>query len=316
MIPNPITLSVLLMSYGGPERLEDVPAFVRDIRGGRPTPQPIIDAVTENYRRIGGRSPLLAITRRQAAALEAALNADAPSYLRYRVYVGMRHWQPRIADALAQMHAEGVTRAVVLPVSPHYSIFNTTRYFDALEQALIAEEDPNALFDGVYVHGYHDHPLLIEAWARRVQESLVAAPPDAHVIFSAHSLPVRAIEAGDPYAEQVQETARLVAEALALPAERWSVAFQSAGKSPEPWIGPVLLDRLGELAEAGASGVLIAPIGFVADHVEVLYDLDIQAREAAERLGLPFARVPSLNDDPTFVAALADVVRRHQEAVL
>ncbi len=316
MTPNPITLGVLLMSYGGPERLEDVPAFVRDIRGGRPTPQPIIDAVTENYRRIGGRSPLLAITRRQAAALEAALNADAPPHLRYRVYVGMRHWQPRIAEALAQMRAEDVTRAVVLPVSPHYSTFNTTRYFDALEQALIAEEDPNALFDGVYVHGYHDHPLLIEAWARRVQESLAAAPPDAHVIFSAHSLPVRAIEAGDPYAEQVQETARLVAEALALPAERWSVAFQSAGKSPEPWIGPALLDRLGELAEAGTSGVLIAPIGFVADHVEVLYDLDIQAREAAERLGLPFARVPSLNDDPTFIAALADVVRRHQEAVL
>ena len=306
------TFGVLLMSYGGPERLEDVPAFVRDIRGGRPTPQPIIDAVTENYRRIGGRSPLLAITQRQAAALESALNTEAPPTLRYRVYVGMRHWQPRIADVVMQMMDDGITQAVALPVSPHYSKFNTTKYFDALKAALFADIENDRDFDVVHVLGYHDHPRFVAAWAERVRASLAELPAETHVVFSAHSLPVRAIEAGDPYAKQVRESARLVAEALALPAERWSVAFQSAGKTPEPWIGPELLEHLRALAEAGAPHVLVTPIGFVADHVEVLFDLDIQAREFAEELGLGFARTPSLNDDPLFIAALADVVRRHQ----
>ncbi len=307
------TFGVLLMSYGGPERLEDVPAFVRDIRGGRPTPQPIIDAVTENYRRIGGRSPLLAITRRQAAALESALNAAAPPSLRYRVYVGMRHWQPRIAEVVAQMMDDGITQAVALPISPHYSKFNTTKYFDVLEAAFA---DCDVPFMCARVLGYHDHPQFVAAWAEQVRTALAELPAETHVVFSAHSLPVRAIEAGDPYAEQVRESARLIAEALALPAERWSVAFQSAGKTPEPWIGPELLDHLRALAEAGAPHVLVTPIGFVADHVEVLFDLDIQAREFAEELGLGFARTPSLNDDPRFIAALADVVRRHQGVAL
>lgn len=311
MTPSENPIGVLLMSYGGPERLEDVPAFVRDIRGGRPTPQPIIDAVTENYRRIGGRSPLLEITQRQARALEDALNAHPSDARHYRVYVGMRHWQPRIADAVVRMMDDGITEAVAFPISPHYSKFNTQKYFDALDEGLLASTESDRDFDADHVLGYHDHPLLVKAWANHVRDALAELSEEAHVVFSAHSLPVRAIEAGDPYPEHVRETARLVAEALALPAEQWSVAFQSAGKSPEPWIGPELLAHLSDLAQAGARNVVVAPIGFVADHVEVLYDLDIQAREFAEELGLGFVRAASLNDDPTFVAALADVARRH-----
>lgn len=306
------TIGVLLMAYGGPDSLEDIPAFLLDIRGGRPTSQALIDEITENYRRIGGKSPLLDLTRRQAALLEERLNADAPPGVMYRSYIGMRHWTPWIKDAVDQMIADGIRHAVALALAPHYSSMSIAKYFARLDEALAGHDSP---FTYAAVASYHDHPLYIEALARRVRQGLDAMPPDTLVIFSAHSLPVRIMEQGDPYDAQLKETARLVAGRIGLPDDRWTFSYQSAGKSPEPWLGPQIEEYVVELAERGHKNLLSCVVGFVADHVEVLFDIDIEARRAAEVAGARLERVPSLNDDPLFIAALADLVRQHERSL-
>jgi len=303
------TIGVLLMAYGGPDTLDDIPAFLLDIRDGRPTPQALIDTITENYRAIGGRSPLLDITRRQAALLEAKLNAETPPGICYKTYIGMRHWTPWIKDAVMQMAADGIHHAVALVLAPHYSGMSTARYFARLDEALAESGAP---FTYRAIISYHDHPLYIEALAQRVQKGLAAMPADTLVIFSAHSLPVRIIEQGDPYDAQLRETARLVAERAGLSEEQWRFSYQSAGRSPEPWLGPQIEDYVVELAGRGHKHLLSCVIGFVADHVEVLFDIDIKARQAAEKAGARLERVPSLNDDPLFIAALADLVHQRE----
>jgi ferrochelatase len=300
------TIGVLLMAYGGPDSLDDIPAFLLDIRGGRPTSQELIDEITENYRQIGGKSPLLDITRRQAALVEAKLNAGAPSGIHFKTYIGMRHWTPRIKDAVDQMIADGVRRAVALVLAPHYSGMSIAKYFAKLDEALAAHDQP---FTYHAITSYHDHPLYLEALARRVSTGLAPMPADTLVIFSAHSLPARIIEQGDPYDAQLRETALLVAEKVGLADEQWTFSYQSAGRSPEPWLGPQIQDYAVELAGQGHKSLLSCVVGFVADHVEILFDIDIKAKQAAERAGARLVRVPSLNDDPLFIAALADVVR-------
>lgn len=303
------TTGVLLMAYGGPDSLADIPAFLLDVREGRPTPQALIDEITENYRQIGGKSPLLEITCRQAAALEDLLNRQATAGRRYKTYVGMRHWTPRIAEAVAQMVADGVRQAVALVLAPHYSGMSIARYFARLDEALAAQAQP---FTYQAVQSYHDHPLLIAALADGLRHKLADLPPDTAVIFSAHSLPVRVLESGDPYDAQVKHTARLVAGQVGLPADRWTFAYQSAGRSQEPWLGPPLEEVVLNLVEAGYRQLLSCPVGFVADHVEVLFDIDIKARGVAEAAGARLERVPSLNDHPLFVAALADLVQQYE----
>lgn len=301
------TIGVLLMAYGGPDKLEDIPAFLLDIRGGRPTSQELIDEITENYRKIGGKSPLLEISQQQAAAVEQRLNAGASDGVRYKTYLGMRHWTPWIEDTVAQMVADGIEQAVALVLAPHYSEMSVGKYFAKLDAALAQHEKP---FTYAAITSYHDHPQYIEALAQRVRAGLANMPDDTLVIFSAHSLPVRIMEQGDPYDRQLRESARLVAERVGLADERWTFSYQSAGRSPEPWLGPQIEEYVVELGQQGHKNLLSCVVGFVADHVEVLFDIDIEAQQAAQGAGVRLERVPSLNDDPLYIAALVDLVQQ------
>ncbi|NLX08724.1 MAG: ferrochelatase [Chloroflexi bacterium] len=304
------TIGVLLMAYGGPDSLDDIPEYLLDIRHGRATSPELIAEITENYRQIGGKSPLLNLTRQQAAAVEAKLNADAPPGVHYKTYIGMRHWTPRIVQAVDEMIADGIRQAVALVLAPHYSSMSIAKYFQLLDEALAGRPDA---FRYAPITSYHDHPLYIQALAERVQRGLAEMPADTLVIFSAHSLPVRILAEGDPYDAQLRESAALIAQAAGLPDARWRFSYQSAGRSPEPWLGPQLQDFVLDLAQQGHRNLLSVPIGFVSDHVEILFDIDIQARQVAEEAGVRLERVPSLNDDPLYVAALADLVGRRYE---
>jgi protoporphyrin/coproporphyrin ferrochelatase len=280
--------AVVLMAYGSPETAGDVRPYLEDIREGRPVSEHAVEELRERYRRIGGRSPLEEITERQRAALERELGIP--------VYVGMKHWRPRIAEAVERALGGGADTIVGLVLAPHYSALSIAGYRERLESAL---GERAAL---VFVESWHDHCPFLDVLADRVRGS------DAHVIFTAHSLPERILAAGDPYREQLLETSGLVAERSGI--KRWSFAFQSASPTGEPWLGPDILDELESLHERGVSEVLAAPVGFVSDHLEILWDLDVEAREKAAELGLAFDRIESLNDDPDFIAALAELVRK------
>jgi protoporphyrin/coproporphyrin ferrochelatase len=276
------------MAYGSPETADDIGPYLEDIREGRPVSAHAVAELTERYRRIGGRSPLAEITERQRAALEAEL--DLP------VYVGMKHWRPRIAEAAERALAGGGDTIVGLVLAPHYSALSIGGYRERLERALSGRADL------LFVESWHDHGPFLDVLSDRVRGT------DAHVIFTAHSLPARIRASGDPYEEQLLETARLVAERAAL--RHWSFAFQSASETGEPWLGPDILDELESLAGHGARKVLVCPVGFVSDHLEILWDLDVEAREKAEALDLGLERIASLNDDAAFIAALAGLVRQ------
>jgi protoporphyrin/coproporphyrin ferrochelatase len=292
------------MAYGGPASLEEIPGYLADIRAGRPTPHAVLEEITESYRAIGGRSPLLEATRVQVDALAARLGDG------YRCYLGMRHWSPWIEEVVGEMVEDGVTHAVGLVLAPHFSALSVARYQQKVADGL---ELHRGRIELEHVRSYHDAPGLVEAFAGRVAEGLSRWPEAergrVHVIFSAHSLPERVLAAGDPYDEQCRETARLVAERAGLTAEHWSWSYQSAGRTPEPWAGPDLGDHLEKLAARGVRDVVSVPVGFVSDHVELLFDVDVRARAIAEHLGVRLERPPALNDDPRFVEALAEIVR-------
>jgi ferrochelatase len=280
--------AVVLMAYGSPETADDVRPYLEDIREGRPVSEHAVQELGERYRRIGGRSPLAEITERQRAALEAGLGIP--------VFVGMKHWRPRIGEAVELALARDADKIVGLVMAPHYSALSIGGYRERLESALA---DRAAL---VFVESWHDHDPFLDVLADRVRGTR------AHVVFTAHSLPERILASGDPYVDQLLETSRLVAERAGL--DRWSFAFQSASPTGEPWLGPDILEELESLHERGVSEVLAAPVGFVTDHLEILWDLDVEAREKAAELGLALDRIDSLNDDPAFVAALAGLVRQ------
>jgi ferrochelatase len=303
-------IGILLMAYGGPDSLDDVEPYLLDIRGGRPTPPELVEEIKERYALIGGRSPLLGITREQAAALEAYLNREYGD--RFRAYVGMRHWQPRIREAVAQMTNDGIKQAVALVMAPHYSQMSTGAYFKRLDEAI---NDLGVDITFTRIKSWHNHPGLIVALAEKAKAAIERFAGDEigllpRVVFTAHSLPTRILDQGDPYDAQLRETATLLAEQLGLSSDRWLFCYQSAGRSPEPWLGPQIEDVIVELAQAGEKHLLVAPIGFVCDHVEVLYDIDIEARQSAEAHGAQLERSESLNTSPTFIAALADLVKR------
>ncbi len=279
---------VLLMAYGSPSRLEDIPAYLTDIRGGRPVSDEAVEELVERYRRIGGRSPLDEITELQRAGLERELGLP--------VHIGMKHWTPRIGAAVEAALAGGARTIVGLVLAPHYSRLSIAGYRDRLEAAL-AERAELA-----FVESWHDHGPYLELLADRV------AGRAAHVVFTAHSLPERILRDGDPYRDQLLETSRLVAERADL--ERWSFAFQSASATGEPWLGPDILEELDRLAAGGVDDVLAAPVGFVSDHLEILWDLDVEARERAAELGIGFDRIESLNADPRFLSGLATLIRK------
>jgi len=298
-------VGVLVMAYGGPESLDDIPGYLADIRRGRVTPRHVVEEVTDNYRAIGGRSPLLEVTRRQVDALRAELGDG------YRCYLGMRHWAPWIEEVVGEMVEDGIERAVGIVLAPHYSMLSVERYQQRVADGL-------ALYRGAidfeHVPSYHDAPGLIEAFAARVEEGLTRWPAEerdrVHVVFSAHSLPERVLAGGDPYDAQCRETARLVAERADILAERWTWSYQSAGRTPEPWAGPDLGDHVEDLASRGVRDVVVVPVGFVSDHVELLFDVDVRAREVAESVGVRLERPPALNDDPVFIRTLAQLVEQ------
>ena len=296
------------MAYGGPAALDEIPGYLADIRHGRPTPRSILDEITENYRAIGGSSPLLDVSRRQVEALATELGGE------YRCYLGMRHWAPWIEEVVGEMVDHGVTHAVSLVLAPHFSALSVARYQQKIADGL-------ELYRGrirfEHVPSYHDAPGLVEAFAGRVQEGLSqwpeAASDSVHIVFSAHSLPQRVLSSGDPYGQQCLETARLVAARAGIEESRWSWAYQSAGRTPEPWAGPDLGEHLRELAARGVRNVVSIPVGFVSDHVELLFDIDRRAGAVAHELGMRLERPPALNDDPVFVGSLADLVRERAQ---
>ncbi len=299
------------MAYGGPASLDELPGYLADIRSGRPTTQAVLAEMTHNYRLIGGKSPLLEISRQQGAALEQLLNGQAAPPP-YKVYLGMRHWSPWIEDTVKTMLEDGIEQAVGLVLAPHYSSFSVAKYQQKVRAGL-------AMFDGTiefnFVDSYNTAPKYIQALANRVREGIARFPQaeqgQVQVILSAHSLPVRIIKMGDPYQEQLLETAGLVAQAAGLGPDEWTWSFQSAGRSPEPWLGPPFEETIRRLAERGVRNLVSVPVGFVSDHVEILYDIDIKAQALAKELGLRLERPPALNLDPLFIGTLADQVHRH-----
>jgi protoporphyrin/coproporphyrin ferrochelatase len=276
------------MAYGSPKGIEDIRPYLEDIREGRPVSNEAVEELTERYRRIGGRSPLDEVTERQRSALERELGLP--------VFVGMKHWRPRIADAVEEGLAGGAERIVGIVLAPHYSALSIAGYRERLESALAGNAELR------FVDSWHDHEPFLEVLAGRVRGT------DAHVVFTAHSLPERILAIGDPYREQLIETSRLVAERAGV--EHWSFAFQSASATGEPWLGPDILEELHDLHARGVRKVLVCPVGFVSDHLEILWDIDVEARERAAELGLELDRIDSLNDDPAFVRALAELVRQ------
>ena len=289
-------IGVVAMAYGTPASRTDVERYYTDIRRGRaPSPEQLADLVAR-YEAIGGLSPLLAITRDQCSALADALGEG------YAVRLGQKHAAPFIEDAVAELVALGATRLVGVVLAPHYSELSVGQY--AARAAAAADDAGLPL---ATVSSWHLLPAYLEFLAGAVFRALETLPAGAEVVFTAHSLPARVVDTEDPYADQVRATAESVATLAGL--KRWSTAWQSAGRTPEPWLGPDVLDVLRDRAAAGELGVLVCPCGFVADHLEVLYDLDVEAARLAADLALPFARTESLNADPAVLSALADVVR-------
>jgi ferrochelatase len=286
--------AVVLMAYGSPERLADVPHYYRDIRGGRPIRPELVEDLVERYRRLGIEegSPLNAVTEETRAALERELR-DIP------VLTGMKHWTPRIAEAAERALGSGAQTVVGLVLAPHYSELSIDGYRDQLEAAL---GDRTNL---VFVDSWHDDPSFVDLLADRVRGT------DAHVVFTAHSLPARAAPV---YQEQLLQTSELIADRAQL--DDWSFSFQSESPTGEPWLGPDILDHLEELHERGVREVLVCPVGFVADHLEIRWDLDHEATAKAQELGLGFGRIEMPNADPEFIAVLAGLVRRALAASL
>jgi protoporphyrin/coproporphyrin ferrochelatase len=283
--------AVVLMAYGSPETLADVPAYYADIRGGRPIAPEHLEDLVERYRRLGieDRNPLNAITEETRAALEQELGIP--------VHTGMRHWQPRIAEAAERALSGGAETIVGLVLAPHYSGMSIAKYRGLLEEAVDGRAELR------FIERWGSDPGFVDYVAERVRGT------GAHVVFTAHSLPARIVSGGDPYEDELLETARLVSERAGL-RDEWSFAYQSASPTGEPWLGPDILEHLDDLHARGVRSVLVCPIGFVSDHLEIRWDLDTEARDRAAELGLALERTPMPNADPAFVTVLASLVRR------
>ena len=297
------TTAVLLMAYGTPRHPEEIEAYYTDIRRGRPpTPEALADLVAR-YDAIGGISPLAQLTEAQRDALQAALDERAPDT--YRVDLGLKHADPKIEEATEALLADGVERIVGLVLAPHYSSYSIGQY---LGRARAVAEPAGVPVGGV--DSWATEPAFIDFISTDLERRLEAVPTGSRVLFTAHSLPQRIIDGGDPYPDELRATAVAVAERLGLEEGRdWSIAWQSAGRTPEPWIGPDILEVIDSLADAGSvPGVVVSAVGFVADHLEVLYDLDIEAANRAAARGLAFARTACVNDDAAVMGALADRV--------
>lgn len=304
--------AILLMAMGGPDSLDNVAPYLQEVRGGRPTPPELIHEIQERYRQTGGKSPVLEITRQVARQLEQQLNG--PGGERYRVFVGLRHWHPFIKAAFAELMDDLPEQVIGLCMAPQYSSMSIGAYIRAVEDAKTATPDAAPIS---YVKSWHRHPTLIAGIAANVQRGLELFPADRRasvpIVFTAHSLPERILQMQDPYPDEVRGTMEAVC-ALVHPAIA-RLAFQSQGRTAEPWIGPSIESVVDGLAAEGHRDVLIAPIGFLCDHVEVTYDLDIELKARARAAGMRMERIPMLNASPALVEALADVVHTHESTL-
>ena len=283
------------MAHGTPESMNQMADYLRLVRGGREPSAELVKEMTQNWEAIGGRSPLTDITIEQGKALKTEL---ARNGLPVPVAVGMRNWKPFIADAIKELAATGVSRVIGIPLAPQFSTLSVQKYTDAAKSALPSGVELSC------VRSFHDNPLLVDAFAERVRAEKPG--PDEEVIFTAHSLPQRVAAGGDPYPDEVSTTAKLVAQRAGV--ESYLRAYQSAGRTPEPWLGPDLSELIRARAGAGVKRILVVPIGFVCDHTEILFDIDIQATQVARAAGVTLRRTQSLNTSPTFVRALAALV--------
>jgi ferrochelatase len=292
-----VTTGVVLMAYGTPRTPDDIEAYYTDIRRGRPPTPEQLDDLARRYEAIGGTSPLARLTEAQCDVLRAALEERAPGG--FTVALGFKHSAPRIEDGVAALVATGVERVAGLVLAPHYSALSIGDYLARAEKAAA---DAGLTFAGI--ESWATEPAYIEFLAVAVSDALATLPAATRVVFTAHSLPRRILETDDPYPRELQATAAAVTERLGL--ERSSIGWQSAGRTPEPWIGPDVLELVDEAAaDPATDGLLVCPCGFVADHLEVLYDLDVAARQRARAAGVAFARTASMNADPIVLGALA-----------
>ncbi|HYU93029.1 MAG TPA: ferrochelatase [Actinomycetota bacterium] len=312
-------IGVLVMAYGSASGPEDIERYYTDIRGGRPPSSEHLAALRERYAAIGNRFPLLDITGRQAAGLDAELNAGYNGA--FRTYIGMKHSPPFIAEAVERMRTDGIDRAIGIVMAPHWSGMSVETYVERVERAVAERLGPRFTF----VRSYHDHPLFVDLLVGRVRDAIASLSEDtrerAAVVFSAHSLPLRSTDDGsvrcrdcdcDPscrYRDGLRETAELVARRLGLAS--FAIGWQSAGRTSDPWWGPPIEEVIRNLAERGHPAVVVCSAGFTADHLEILYDLDIEAKAVAEDAGIEFTRTEMPNADPAFMRALAAIVREH-----
>jgi len=289
------------MAYGGPGNLAEVEPYLTDVRGGRATKPQLVEEIRTRYARIGGRSPILQHTRAQAAGVARALGKG------FRTYVGMRHWHPYIKDTVAEILRGGHDRLVGVVMAPHYSAMSVGVYEKKVFEAL--ESGGGQPIETALVRTWWENPSFLDAVAQNVTQALqrFPRPKDVQVVFTAHSLPQKILAAGDPYTVEFGNSCEAVARRLRL--ADWHVAYQSAGATAELWLGPDAAEVITDLARSGHKGVLLVPIGFVCDHVEILYDIDIEYQALAKRVGVQLERTASLNDSPGLIAAVADVVR-------
>lgn len=291
---------VLLMAYGAPDSLADVEAYYTDIRRGKKPSPEAVEELCARYRAIGGTSPLLAVTKQQAELLQRELEGVP-------VYVGMRHWHPFIADVLADMKRDGIEEVVGIVMSPYYSRMSIGAYVQACESACAQHG-----LSFRCVQQWYRQPALLQAWSDTMRAAFAheeGGHRDTVVLFTAHSLPTRIAEWDDPYPQQLQETAATLAESMGI--ARWQFAFQSAGRTPEPWLGPDIGEAIQQLAKEGIQHILVVPIGFIADHLEVLYDIDIEAVALARTVGIRLWRPPSLNSHPLLIHAMVQALREY-----
>jgi len=309
--PSPIAL--LLMAMGGPDCVENVEPYLKDVRGGRPTSPELVEEIRTRYRLTGGRSPVLGITRDVAAALEGRLNHSGDG--RYRCYVGLRHWHPFIQDAYAELLNDRPERIVGLCMAPQYSSLSIGAYVKKVEDARAALADKTPVS---FVTSWHCHPLLIAAIVDNIRRTLDLFPRDVRgqvpVLLTAHSLPERVVAMKDPYPEKVHGTAEAVAAQLGGQPTRF--AYQSQGRSGEAWLGPSVEETVEALAHEGHRHVLVAPIGFLCDHVETLYDIDIELTQLARAKGMQLERIPMLNASAPLIDILASVVEAHESSLV
>ncbi len=309
-------IAVFLMAHGAPESLDDVAPYLQHIMKGRPLSQEILEQIIERYRLVGGKSPLLQITKQQAAALETRLNqlesSETQDKKHFKVYIGMRHWHPFIHETVKEMLLDQPAQVIAISLAPQYSKLSVDVYNETLKRAL-AENGSNLPVQ--FVKSWHDQTHLIAAFVARIAHSLAQYPEaerkTVQIIFTAHSLPAHVLADGDPYPGEVAATVALIVKKLELGPEgkRWQFAYQSRGFRPGKWLEPEIDDVIDQLANEGASNLLVVPIGFVSDHVEILYDIDILYKGMAASKGMTLRRTDSPNTIPHFINALAEVVQ-------